>query len=374
MITRRFLLGVVTTAALLSSGVATTASAAPTPGKTARPATTASPIASPFSSVDQLASWTAGGLIDSDLGSLKAQPLGSASQGGLAQSGSGSGGFAQVGACTFYATSASAGGYCGAGGGGSHPPSLQAWLAGRPFVPCRFFPVPPGMSLNTGEAPGGTWMLKGCFENVDFTQPWGGRNMIVDIYSQWVPNGTQHDIPGYMETLWNYASHENFYPVPRISVGPTQPALVDTYTYFWTSWYKAQDSAAPAKDDYRIPYDTLTAGTVYLHMQVHDVVIYPGVPTMDPVHCGLAKTKFDDNAPDAIPQSEGGSQQSDCWLRYEHSTAFHTDTQTVLIHADAFWRVTIEDAQGHVIRSLGDFDYLAYQRLPVAEVQTLVNW
>lgn len=319
-------------------------------------------------------SWTAGGLIDVDQAATAPLPLGTQTQSQApATSSAPGGGFAQVGTCTFYATSASAGGYCGHSGGGSHPPSLQAWLDGRPFVPCRFLPVPPGMVLNTGSAPGGTWMLKACFANWDPTEPWGGHDMIVDIYAQWVPDGTDISIPGYMLEFWSYAARTNFYPVPRISVGPTVPALVGTYTYFWATWVEAQDSAQPAKEDYRIAYDTGTAGTVYLHMKVHDVVVHPGIPEMDEVHCGLAKVAFDDSAADAIPRSEGGSQDSECWLRYEHSTAFH-DTLTVLIHADAYWRVTVEDEGGRVLRNLGDFHYTAYQRLAVAEVQTLVDW
>jgi hypothetical protein len=312
-------------------------------------------------------SWTAGGLIGANPGSFPTQRL------TAGVSGNGGPGFAQVGACTFYATGASAGGYCGAGYGGPHPPSLQAWLAGRPFIPCRYFDVPAGMVINAGSAPGGRWMLKACFEHVDPTQPWGGRNMIVDIFGEWVPDGKDIDIPGYMETFWSHVAHENFYPVPRISVGPTQPALVDTYTFFWASWVKAQDSTQPAEENYRIAYNTLTEGMVYLHMRVHDVVINPGVEGMDPVHCGIARKQFDTGAPDAIPRSEGGSQDSECWLRYAHSTAFR-DNQTVTIHADAYWHVTVETPGGQVLRDLGDFHYAAYQRLGVAEVQTLVDW
>ncbi len=310
--------------------------------------------------------WTAGGLIASG-------PVGSQALGAGAPDVGGSG-FAQVGACTFYATSASAGGYCGAGYGGASPPTLQAWLAGRPFIPCRYLEVPTGMVINGGAAPGGHWMLKACFANWDPQEPWGGRDLIVEIYGEWVRDGRDISIPGYMREFWAHAAQENFYPVPRISVGPTQPALVDTYTFFWTTWVKAQDSGQPAEENYRIPYNTLTQGTVYLHMRVHDVVIHPGITAMDPVHCGLAAQEFDSSAPDAIPSSQGGSQRSDCWLMYTHSTAFNADTQTVQIRAEAYWHVTVETPDGQVLRDLGDFHYAAFQRLAVAEVQTLVDW
>lgn len=354
MITRRaastLLAGTVLAAGALVSAAVPGAAAAPSSGHTT-----------------SAGSWTAGGLIDANPASVGAEQL------TAGVPGTGGTGFAQVGACTFYATSASAGGYCGAGYGGPNPPSLQAWLAGRPFIACRYFDVPAGMVINAGSAPGGRWMLKACFEHVDPGQPWGGRNIIVDIYGDWVPDHTDISIPGYMEDFWAHAAHENFYPVPRISVGPTQPALVGTYTFFWASWVKAQDSTTPAEENYRIAYNTLTQGTVYLHMRVHDVVIYPGVDGMDPVHCGIARKQFDTNAADAIPRSAGGSQDSECWLRYEHSTAFR-DNQTVLIHADAYWHVTVESPGGQVLSDLGDFHYSAFQRLGVAEVQTLVDW
>ena len=118
--------------------------------------------------------------------------------------------------------------------------------------------------------------------------------------------------------------------MPRISVGPTQPALVGTYTFFWTTWVKAQDSAAPAKANYRIAYNTLTQGTVYLHMRVHDVTINPGSEGMDPVTAGWPRSRSTPAPPDAIPRSQGGSQPSECWLKYEHSTAFQ-DSSTVRI-------------------------------------------
>lgn len=156
MITRRMASGLVA-GIVLSAGVAVAG---------AGPGSAAPAAGGHFSSSSSSSSWTAGGLIDGSPGALPARQLMTGAPG------TGSTGFAQVGACTFYATSASAGAYCGAGYGGPNPPSLQAWLAGRPFIPCRFFEVPTGMVINGGTAPGGHWMLKACFENVDPTKPW----------------------------------------------------------------------------------------------------------------------------------------------------------------------------------------------------------
>lgn len=322
------------------------------------------PVSAAAISGAPVSAWTAGGLITA---------TGPAT---FAASGSGVG---QYGGCTFYASSSSAGAYCAAGNGVTGPAqSLRAWLGGKPFYQCKFTPVPDGMYLNVPPRPNGTWMLKVCFQDYDLSLPWGGADTSVELFAQFVKSGERLDqppytLPGYMEQFWNYQTSRNFYPVPRISVGPKSYALVNAYTYFWTTWWDAIDSTKPAKSDYTVPVNTLTAGAVILHVRISEVTIHPGWPDMADINCGAADVPFDPHARDYVPRAEGGDQPSDCYTLYEHSSA-PRDLQTVQIRATTDWHVTVEDGSGATIIDLGHFGYQAEQRLGVAEVQTLTGY
>ncbi len=307
-------------------------------------------------------SWTAGGLIDTST---------AAPSPAVAPSG-----FAQVGGCTFYASSASAGGYCSSGGGSAiQAPTLAAWLHGRTFYPCRFFPVPDGMVINAPSPNGGRWMLKACFTGFDLNRPWGGPDIHVEIAAQWVKDNEETRVPGdeYMDDFWSIQSDRNYYPLPRINYAPSTPFRVGNYSFFWATWVKALNSTKEARPEYRIPYNTTTQGTVWLHAKVENVRLYSGVEGSEPIDCGVANDAFDPNAHDAIPRSEGGDQESDCWTVFEHSTATE-DRLTVQMRGQATWRVTVEDGSGQVLANLGDFSYTVTQRLAVGEVQNLVDW
>ncbi|MGH3447142.1 MAG: hypothetical protein ACRDQA_02155 [Nocardioidaceae bacterium] len=319
-----------------------------------------------------LSSWTAGGLMQQsgpdtfELPDLAPQPVQS---GGTAGSG-----FAQVGGCTFYASNSQMGGFCSHVGSYGHVRTFREWLHGRSFHSCRYYPVPEGMVISSSHRPGARIMLKTCASHIDKDQPWGGIHVRIRVYAEWVPWKKDISIPGWEEQFWDYQSRRHYYPVPRISIGPTYPAMVGTYTYFWATWVQAQNSQEAAKPNFRVAYNTGARGTVYLHAKVSDVVIDPGVSELPEVHCGAAKVPYDTRADDAIPQSEGGSQPSDCWTMYEHSSAIHEKSQRVFLKATVYWDVTIEDANHHVIKPLGRFHYSAFQGVVVAEVQTLVNW
>lgn len=344
--------------------------AAPTAARAGSPSDVASaPAAAPKAgrgaiSGAPLPAWTAGGLI---------QPA--ASQFTAATSS----GFAQVGGCTFYASSSSAGGYCATGGGISGPAqTLQGWLGGKKFYECRFIEVPHGMYINAPDRPGGRWMLKACFQNVDLGQPWGGQDVTVEIFVEFVEHDEDiskppYTLPGYMEQFWDYQADRNYYPIPRISVGPKSYALVNTFTFFWTSWVDAIDSSKQVDPDYKIEYQTISQGTVYLHAQIDEVTLHPGLREMEPIECGKADVPFDKDARDQIPDSEGGDQPSECFTVYEHSSAFK-DTDTVQIRATAYWKVTVEDGNGTILADLGLHHYEADQRLAVAEVQSVAGY
>lgn len=311
-----------------------------------------------------VSAWTAGGLISSPRPTTYEAS---------------SSGVGQYGGCTFYASSSSAGAYCAAGSGITGPTqSLQGWLGGRPFYKCKFTPVPDGMYLNVPQRPDGSWMLMVCFQHVDMSQPWGGADTSVDLFTHFVKHGAKlnqppYKLPGYMEQFWDYQRSRNFYPVPRISVGPKSYALVNTYTFYWATWWDAIDSQQPAESDYTVDVNTLTAGTVKLHVRINEVTIYPGAPGLDPIPCGAADVPFQPQARDYIPAAEGGDQPSDCYTVYEHSSASLND-DLVQIRATTDWHVTVEDGGGNTVVDLGHYGYQAEQRLAVVEVQTLTGY
>ncbi len=332
------------------SDMATATSSAPVsasaPVKATAPVTVAAPAGS----------WTAGGLIASKAPAPMTQAAPTS-------------GFAQVGGCTFYASSSYAGGWCASGGLSGVPQSLAAWLAGRTFYPCRFFGIPDGMVINAPAPDGGRWMLKACFSGYDLSEEWGGNNIRVEIAAQWVRDGVRPETEPYMEQFWDVIEDQHFYPLPRINYGPSTPFTVGTYSYFWASWVEALTSSEDTEPEYRVAYQTNTQGTVYLHAWVTNVTILPG-DGLDPVNCGVADVEFDDEARDPIPRSEGGDQESECWAMYEHSTA-DEELLTTQMRAQATWRVQVEDAAGNSLARLGDFSYTVRQRVAVAEVQTL---
>jgi hypothetical protein len=306
--------------------------------------------------------WTAGGLIETT-----APPVSRAV--------AASSGFAQVGGCTFYASSSSAGGFCSAGGVTGVVQTLEAWLAGREFHPCRYTELPEGMVVNAPAPDGGRWMLRACFEGYDLSQPWGGTDISVEIRAQWVKdeNRGETEIPGYMEEFWVVQSSFNYYPLPRINTAPSTPFRVGTYSFFWATWVEALDSSEATEPEFRIAYPTTTQGTVYLHAEVANVRIHPGVEGMEPVDCGAADIPFEREARDSIPRSEGGDQESDCWTVYEHSTAT-AERLSVRMEAEVTWQVRVEDGAGNPLADLGEPSYTMAQRVSVAEVQPLTDW
>jgi hypothetical protein len=314
--------------------------------------------------------WTAGGLVSGV----------SAPRTSVAPAASGGGGLATVGGCVFYATSSSAGGYCPSGGvsGGGQPESLAHYLhdAGVPWTPCRFFPLPEGMTINHDEPPGGHFMIKACLTHVDLSQPWGGPNVDVVIYVQWVPDDKRDDwvnhVPPQIQTLWGEIGQGNYYPLPRIGSGPASPVRVGSYQYFWTTWVQALDSSKEAQPNFDITYNTFTRGQVTLHAQLVDFEIDPGQEGLDKVDCGLADVPFDPDRSDTVPRSEGGSQPSDCWTVYQHSSAGE-ENEVVKLTGKATWHVDVRQG-GAVLADLGRHSYTVSQRLAVGEVQPLTDW
>ena len=329
------------------------ASAAPTP-------TTSVQTAGPSTGA-----WTAGGLIGG-----VSQPATSALSAGN--------GFASVGGCVFYASSTYAGGYCPSGGysyDGPQPPSLRKWLNGRAFTACRFTELPPGMVINAYEPPGGHFMLKTCLQGYDFARPWNDQHITVEIYAQWVPDEHFQEwthVDDWMETFWDVQSDKNYYPLPRISpvlgAGPGRhlPVLLG---HLDRGAQQPREGAAfvPGSLQHVHPGHRLPARP---SGRLRDRP-RPGGSRGRPLRPGRRALRPD--ARDSIPRSEGGDQESTCWTVYQHSSASE-ERGFVLIHGLATWRVTVENANGDVLASLGDHSYTVKQRLAVGEVQTLNDW
>jgi hypothetical protein len=338
------------TAAVAGAPAATSAEAAAPPAAPAAAARAAAP----------LSAYTAGGLV--------------AAAGAPGPAAAAPSGFGSVGNCTFYATSALAGGYCLSGRAYGTPQSLREWLDGRPFSYCRHVDVPQAMWLHVvHDKPDGKWMLKICIQDVDFTRPWGGTGTSLEVYTEWVPDGTDTRLPPYMEQFWNIHDDRNYYPLPRITVGPTNTAYVGTYTYLWARWVKDWgDIATTTEPEYRIPYHT-SSGTVYLHAWITDLTVHPGRPDMEPKQCGDAETPFHYDYDDYVPVEQGGEQPSRCWFVYTHSSADHEDRGTVIVRANANWRVRVEDAAGNTRLDLGHHFYVIDRQIAVAEIQSIVD-
>ncbi|HEY7044612.1 MAG TPA: hypothetical protein VH419_13160, partial [Nocardioidaceae bacterium] len=165
----------------------------------------------------------------------------------------------------------------------------------------------------------------------------------------------------------------NYYPLPRIGTGPSNMARVGSYQYFWATWVEALNTTKTTQPSFRIAYNTISAGTVYLHATISDLTIHPGVDGMDNIACGRADVPFDPDAKDTIPQSKGGSQPSDCWTVYTHSSASE-DNETVWLDGTATWHVQVEAPNGTPLAQLGDFHYVVTQRQAVGEVEPLTDW
>lgn len=318
---------------------------------------------------------TAGGLVQ-DVG---ADLVRVASTPHPATAGSGIGdGYATVGNCSFYASNSMAGGYCYNGYYGKVPPTFEKWVhrhrhSKHPdFWECKM--VRPGLlHMTTKKRPGEHLMLKVCAENIDENEPWGGRNIRFRMSKAWVEDGRDVTTPGWQQVFWEVQAARHPYPFPHIAMGPQYPASVGTYTYFWAEWVNAVDKSEveKAKPHQRSRYYAGPGyGYVFLDAQVTDVAIDPG-QDLPVQHCGVALTEYDFDAPDAIPQSEGGSQESDCWTRYRHSSA--TDKDGIPLTATVHWKVTIQRPDGTVIAPLGTFSYEVTENVHVVEVQPEVR-
>jgi hypothetical protein len=84
--------------------------------------------------------------------------------------------------CNMYVNSNGFGAYCGSGTAYTDVSSWRQLLGNRPFIPCKNFPVPPGVTL-APPPEGKEWVLRLTIVdyNLDTIAPPGGRRDGVEV-------------------------------------------------------------------------------------------------------------------------------------------------------------------------------------------------
>jgi hypothetical protein len=273
------------------------------------------------------------------------------------------------GACTMYANSAGFGAYCNAGQivNGAAPPSWRRQLAGRPFIPCRDFPVPAGVTLADPPA-GKEWVLRLTIVDYDLEDNDGGpkahlERAIVPVSAE-EKQQCRHE--GYMDQYWTYFNET--YPDPVLLVKPTYTPRVNVPAYFAlapeTSYVLKNYGAIDARNIANYSNDGPDGERLTMQAVVVRLTVDPGDGT-GPFEClggtlPIGSDGYDENA-------DPFHQASTCGHVYKRSSAKQPDgmyTVKLTIHWEvSYWR----NNQGWL--PVGKADVNAVQRLPVQEVQ-----
>ncbi|TWD84371.1 hypothetical protein FB561_5558 [Kribbella amoyensis] len=267
------------------------------------------------------------------------------------------------GVCNMYVNSNGFGAYCSGGWIGADLASWRELLGNRPFVPCRDFEVPPGVTL-PAPPEGKDWVLRLTIVDYDLgtDAPPGGANAHIERAIVPVDREDRAQCPtlGYMDRFWT--TFEQGYPPPVLQVNPTYTPRVNVPAYFDLT----PDSAYVLKESnialFRAGGDNLTMRGVVGHITVD-----PGDGSK-PVECisGVAPIGKDsyDKTKDPF------HQLSTCSHVYKRSSANQPDgmyTVKLKIRWDvSYWRT----ATGDWVQ-LGSAEVEAVQRLPVQEVQAI---
>ncbi|MBB5978599.1 hypothetical protein [Kribbella solani] len=275
--------------------------------------------------------------------------------------------------CNMYINSIGFGAYCSngqpyLGGAAKPPPTWEERLRGRPFVPCRDFPIPPGIRLP--QAPEGKkWVLRVTITDYKLNTYDGGKD--AHLERAYVPVGpaeeAQCPFPDYMEPFWYY--FKSNYPPPSLVVMPTFSPRVNIPAYFSLTAESAKVEADPkanpgAYSGYINPTHNLSMRALVVEM-----IVDPGDGT-PAFKCPMGVTSVDD--PDGYDETKDPDQQiNPCKHIYKKSSASQPDgmyTVKLTITWEAFYWIG-KDAGGW--KSIGTADVTAVQRLPVQEVQAI---
>jgi hypothetical protein len=268
--------------------------------------------------------------------------------------------------CSLYANSNGFGAYCSAGSvyDGATPPTWRERLGGRPFIPCRDFPVPPGLDL-PAPPEGKEWVLRLTIVDYELDSNFGGPH--AHLERAIVPVGPQErgQCPSrnYMDRFWTFFNEG--YPSPVLVVKPTFTPRVNVPAYFNLT----PDSRKVFKQfgtDVDLAY--YGPGT-YLTMQaiVKEMWVDPGDGTKE-FKCLMGIAPADDDGYDET--KDPFHQAGTCKHVYKRSSANQPDGMYT-VKLRIVWDVQYWKSNGEW-RSIGGTPTVqAVQRLPVQEVQTI---
>jgi len=270
--------------------------------------------------------------------------------------------------CSMYVNSVGFGAYCSSGnaymGDGTPPPTWRVRLGGKPFIPCRDFPIPEGIQLP--KAPEGKkWVLRITITDYTLDSYNGGRK--AHLERAYVPvdaaEEAQCPYPDYMEQFW--VQFQDTYPDPALVVMPTFTPRVNVPAFFSLT----PESSMRYKNDgtyskYFAPGHNLT-----MRAMVVELKIDPGDGSA-PFDCKTGTTPVDD--PDGYDQSQDPfHQMNTCKHTYKRSSANQPGgmyTVKLTITWDVSYWIGKDLGEW---TSIGTADVHAVQRLPVQEVQAI---
>ncbi|GAA1600611.1 hypothetical protein [Kribbella karoonensis] len=278
--------------------------------------------------------------------------------------------------CSMYVNSVGFGSYCSSGQAYTGPPYTPppTWrerLAGRPFVPCRNFPIPDGIKLP--QAPEGKkWVLRITITDYKLDSYNGGPRahlerayMPVDAAEE-----AQCPFPDYMQQFW--WQFQSTYPDPALQIMPTYTPRVNVPAYFTLT----PGSSMVGKGDGRIyTPEELTSGyfdpqhNLTMRGMVVQLNIDPGDGTGE-FTCLTGTTPLDN--PTGYDETQDPYHQvNPCKHVYKKSSASQPDGMYT-VKLTITWEVSYwigKDAGGW--KPIGRADVHAVQRLPVQEVEAI---
>ena len=276
--------------------------------------------------------------------------------------------------CSMYVNSVGFGAYCSSGQAylGGPLPTWKEKLAGRPFIPCRDFPIPSGVHM-PDPPEGKKWALRITIVDYDINSYNGGLD--AHLERAYVPIGAaernQCPAPEYMDQFW--WQFESTYPAPALQVMPIYTPRVNVPAYFSLT----PESSMIQKTDGRKVTSPEELDSGFFDPK-HNLTMQGLVTTMtidpgdgeSPFECRMGETPLDD--PDGYDQTKDPfHQMSTCKHIYKRSSANQPDAMYT-VKLTITWTVYYwvgKDAGGW--QKLGTADVHAVQRLPVQEAQAI---